>query len=72
MRVLFALSLLTMPALAQSLTPGTDQYWQQLTANRAAQCDTQLVQLMKILDDDKRQIADLEKQLQELKKQSHE
>jgi hypothetical protein len=61
MRVLFAILLLTMPALAQSLTPGTDQYWQQLTANRAAQCDTQIVQLLKIIDE-------LKKQLEEAKK----
>ena len=61
MRVLFAILLLTMPALAQSLTLGTDQYWQQLTANRAAQCDTQIVQLLKIIDE-------LKKQLEEAKK----
>jgi len=47
---------------------GNDPYWQQLTANRAAQCDTQMVQLLKTLDEDKKQIAELQKQLEELKK----
>jgi len=51
-----------MPALAQS-----DQYWQQLSANRAAQCDMQIVQLLKTLDDQKKQVDELKKQLEEAK-----
>jgi len=48
--------LFVMPALAQS-----DQYWQQLSANRAAQCDMQIVQLLKTLDDQKKQVDELKK-----------
>jgi hypothetical protein len=40
---------------------GMDPYWQQLSANRAAQCDTQIVQLLKTIDE-------LKKQLEEAKK----
>ena len=56
------LALIT-PALAQQ----TDQYWQQLTANRAAQCDMQIVQLLKTLDDQKKQIDELKKEIDSLK-----
>jgi hypothetical protein len=52
------------PAWAQ----GADPIWQQLAANRAAQCDTQIHDLLKTLDDDKKQIAELQKEIEELKK----
>jgi hypothetical protein len=45
----------------------SDAYWQQMTANRAAQCDTQIVQLLRTLDEQKKQIEDMTKQLEELK-----
>jgi hypothetical protein len=51
------------PAWAQQ----SDPYWQQMIANRAAQCDTQIVQLLRTLDEQKKQIAEMQKQLDELK-----
>jgi hypothetical protein len=53
---LLAILLFVTPALAQS-----DAYWQQLSANRAVQCDSQIVQLLKTIDE-------LKKQLEEAKK----
>jgi hypothetical protein len=51
------LKLMTMIALLPAAAAAqTDQYWQQLNANRAAQCDTQIVQLLKTIDDLKKQL----------------
>jgi hypothetical protein len=47
------------PALAQS-----DQYWQQLYANSQAQCGQSIVALAKQLDDAKKEIEELKKQLE--------
>ena len=48
-----------MPAAAQS-----DQYWQQLYSSSQGQCAASLVSLAKQLDDAKREIDELKKQLE--------
>ena len=53
------------PALAQQ---GTEQYWQQLYAQSQAQCGQSMITLAKQLDDAKKQIADLQKELEAAKK----
>jgi hypothetical protein len=50
-----------LPGAHAQVQLGTDQYWQQLTANRAAQCDTQIVQLLHTIDDLKKQLEDVKK-----------
>jgi hypothetical protein len=45
----------------------TEQYWQQLYSSSQGQCGTNLVSLAKQLDDAKKEIADLQKEIENLK-----
>jgi hypothetical protein len=58
MKTIIALLLLAVPALAQ-----TDQYWKQLYSSSQGQCGEMLVSFAKQLDDAKKEIEDLKKQI---------
>lgn len=66
-KFIVALSLISSSALAQAPSP-SDQYWQQLIASKEAQSSQQIVSLAQQLDAARKQIIDLQKQLEEKSK----
>jgi len=67
LKIFVPILLLVMALTAFKARGQSDQYWQQLYSSSQGQCGSGLVSLAKQLDDAKKEIEELKKQLKEKK-----